>query len=716
MSYCSDYVQPSRRRSDQGGVALIEAMVAFVILAVSILAFTKIQVSLRMNGEVSKQRSEAVRLAQERLEGLRGFNVLSVNDLTTAQKTVTSEAAFNSLAAGTTNDAAISVGNTTYNRSVVVLNSATTPVYKSVVVVVTWVDRSGTAQTVSLRSLLAGIAPVFLAQTNNAAPGGGVGASPLRRNPKIPVTAVDLNNGKSGFLPPNSGTTYFVLDNLDASLFQQCTLSSSTATLTPAEYEANKGSCTSAPGYFLAGTISFDIKDNRVDNLVDSGGHRPADPPDSVCDYYLDASGKNLINGTAGTIAQAYSVITAQVKDLLYYAMAVTIGSPTPANSSTCQSASIPFSLPVGTDLATNGYTLNSIILSDATVTNTTDNTPVSGSWSTSVTNAGTGQGLLTFTPSGGLWAGSKNFAISISANKIKFVLKKNNADDREEYNSSAVNVSFGVGGVVPVLVSLAPANGSVVSDVNSNLTLSFDQNMAKGSGLIKLYRVKNGTDTLIETFNLPSATNVNVSGSVVTIDPVAALLAGETYYLTVDGTALVTSGSCSKAYAGFTGTSVMRFSTASAPSATTCPTNPLAFMGLTIDGLSTANPSGGSQQCYSDSLTVVKDSTKKYVNYFCVVLHTGAATSNFKWSGSLKVQGPTSWLSSGNYQVCRYTDPNGDNTVTNDEHPASYSDVMASLTDQNFLILKAGQTCPSQVLNVTQDISIYFKTVSHQP
>lgn len=699
---------PVRRR--QSGFSLIEAMVAFVILAVSIMAFTRIQVGLRLNTEVSKQRSEAVRLAQERIEEFRGFNALAVGDLTTAQKTVTTEVAYASIAVGTTADGTITSGNTDFTRSITVVESTTTPSYKSAVVTVSWVDRAGSAQNVVLTSVVAGIAPALLAQTNNAPAGGTQSTmSPMRRNPKIPVSAVDLGNGKSGFIPPGDNTKYFVMDNLDASIFQQCTLSAPTTTLTKAEYDAHGSSnCVTAPGYFLAGSISYDL--NNSISLLESGGHRPADPPTSVCSFYTDAQGKGLINGTVATIAQAYDAIVAAVSDVVYYAMAVTIGSSTPSNGSSCVATNATYSVAMTTDKASASKKLTGVSISSA-ATATIAGVPVGGSWSASITDAKTGSATITFTPASAL-PSSSTISISIPANAITFTGGWTGGTDT---NSAAVSVNFSTGGTAPILTSFIPANGGTVSDVSSNFTLTFDQAMAKGSGLIKLFRVKNGTDTQVESFNLPSASNVSISGNTVTIDPVAALTEGETYYLTIESGALKAATTCATPYAGFSATDTMRFSTASTGGGS-CPSAPLAFVGLTIPSLSTANPSGGTHQCYSDSLTVVKDNNQKYVSYFCVVLHEGSATANFSWSGSLKVAGPASWLSTSNYKVCRYTDPNGNGTVTQDEHPDPYSGVTASLTDQNFLVIKAAETCPSQILDVTKDISIYFKTLQHQP
>ena len=64
-----------RRR--QRGITLIEALIAFLVLALGMLAIARTQTHLRMNAEVARQRSEAVRLAQEEIESLRAFAVIA---------------------------------------------------------------------------------------------------------------------------------------------------------------------------------------------------------------------------------------------------------------------------------------------------------------------------------------------------------------------------------------------------------------------------------------------------------------------------------------------------------------------------------------------------------------------------------------------------------------------------------------------------------------
>ena len=52
-------------RSRSQGVSLFEALVALAVMAFGILGIVGLQMSLRQNADVSKQRAEAVRIALE---------------------------------------------------------------------------------------------------------------------------------------------------------------------------------------------------------------------------------------------------------------------------------------------------------------------------------------------------------------------------------------------------------------------------------------------------------------------------------------------------------------------------------------------------------------------------------------------------------------------------------------------------------------------------
>jgi Tfp pilus assembly protein PilV len=132
----------------QHGVSLIEALLALVVMAVGMLGVVGLQATLRSNGDLSRQRAEAVRIAQETLETWRSFTRVEadaaefdfVDDIVTVGST----------------PVATTVANTTFNRERLV--TAAWPGMKTLSVRITWQDRTGQNQEVALHSAVARVA------------------------------------------------------------------------------------------------------------------------------------------------------------------------------------------------------------------------------------------------------------------------------------------------------------------------------------------------------------------------------------------------------------------------------------------------------------------------------------------------------------------------------------------------------------------------------
>lgn len=134
-------------RRSQRGSTLFEALVAFLVLSLGMIAIARIQGHLRLGADVARQRSEAVRLAQQDMEMLRGFAFIepeagmrSFDGIASASRTVRAD--------------------TTY---LVDRRIATTdlPHAKSAAITVSWTDRSGSAQEITLHSIIAGSDPAL---------------------------------------------------------------------------------------------------------------------------------------------------------------------------------------------------------------------------------------------------------------------------------------------------------------------------------------------------------------------------------------------------------------------------------------------------------------------------------------------------------------------------------------------------------------------------
>ncbi|MDD3019337.1 MAG: Ig-like domain-containing protein, partial [Comamonas sp.] len=113
-----------------------------------------------------------------------------------------------------------------------------------------------------------------------------------------------------------------------------------------------------------------------------------------------------------------------------------------------------------------------------------------------------------------------------------------------------------------PTLVSSSPADDSTAVAAGANVTLTFSENVILGTGNITLTNAADATDT--RTIAVNDATQVSVSGAVVTINPTADLKAGATYYVNLPATAVLDAAG--NAYAGITGTTALNFTVSTGP------------------------------------------------------------------------------------------------------------------------------------------------------
>ena len=238
---------PDQRPHRQCGTTLLEALVAFLVLSLGMLAIARVQTQLRLNADVARQRSEAVRLAQEDIESLRAFAVLA---------STPGLRSFDAIASASRDvDAGSPEATTTRYRVARQIDTASLPGAKNLRVTVDWTDRAGAAQQVALASVIAGTAPAFsgalgLARRSVWANGA------FGRSVRIPLGAQNLGNGSSAFKPVANGTLAFVFDNLSGQLTGRCG-SVATATATPDLTLSNLGPCDAHVGQLLSGVVRF---------------------------------------------------------------------------------------------------------------------------------------------------------------------------------------------------------------------------------------------------------------------------------------------------------------------------------------------------------------------------------------------------------------------------------------------------------------------------
>ncbi len=130
----------------QVGQGLIEMMIVLVFIAVGVIAMVKFQNSLAYHSADVSTHMNAMQLANNQLEKLRDYVVLT---------TQTGYPAYSDITNGSTTATSKGV---TYTITWAVQTN-TTPAYKTVDVTVSWSDRYGVAQSLMLSSRIASIDP-----------------------------------------------------------------------------------------------------------------------------------------------------------------------------------------------------------------------------------------------------------------------------------------------------------------------------------------------------------------------------------------------------------------------------------------------------------------------------------------------------------------------------------------------------------------------------
>lgn len=236
-----------RPRAPQRGVSLIEAVVALAVMGIGTLAVLGVQTSLRFNADIAKQRSEAVRIAQEAMEAARRFGTLA------AYEAVVDSGP--NLVNGLTTNTVYEVTRTV--EEPVGLHAGR---YKTVVVTVDWADRTGQAQGLELRSTVHGTPPA-LAGSLVIATDTGPARTPRRRHFAIPPDAVDQQDGTSRFAPPGAPAgLQWVFDNVSGFVTEQCL----------------GAACTPLDARLLAGFVRFATGPAQP---LPAQAALPADPP-----------------------------------------------------------------------------------------------------------------------------------------------------------------------------------------------------------------------------------------------------------------------------------------------------------------------------------------------------------------------------------------------------------------------------------------------------
>ncbi|MFO1329697.1 MAG: prepilin-type N-terminal cleavage/methylation domain-containing protein [Rubrivivax sp.] len=215
------------------GFTLIEALIALAVVAFGLMGIASMQGLLSRSSDVAKQRSEAVRLAQQQIETMRAYTSIAV---------VAGQTSWNGLANGTDT----TTTNATYTRTWTVAGVTTDPM-RRVSVNVAWTDRAGEAQNVTLNSVISKTDPIDVGLMGFPLPQNTTLKRPKNRNLNIPVPAVDLGNGKSVYQLANNFAVVFGNDT--GYVVMKCDFVVSSA--------SQLDSCITYSAYILAGYVSL---------------------------------------------------------------------------------------------------------------------------------------------------------------------------------------------------------------------------------------------------------------------------------------------------------------------------------------------------------------------------------------------------------------------------------------------------------------------------
>jgi len=230
-------------RAAQRGAGLLESLLAFVFLSFGTVAVVQLEGTLRRHADLARQRSEAVRLGEREIEGLRAYSVMAsasgaraYADIVDAESVV---------------DGASGYASNTAYRVARRVDDAGIPGAKSASISVEWTDRNGETQRIALQSVIARSDPVYSGALALAvAPRRGA----FGRSPLIPVVAKSLGEGRSAWKPSPTGSIAVVFDDASGSIVSRCT---GVATATRDLAAGDLTSCTPDTRLLLAGTIRF---------------------------------------------------------------------------------------------------------------------------------------------------------------------------------------------------------------------------------------------------------------------------------------------------------------------------------------------------------------------------------------------------------------------------------------------------------------------------
>lgn len=244
----------------QRGFSLVEALIAFLVVGVGIVALVKLEGLYLQSSSSSKARTVALSLAQEKLDDLKAFTQLNTTANQFAYTDIAGSVSFNSstqaysctgcaggtlisggslkFPSGTVSTSLVPNSNTTYWLGWSVENdcwngttmtntcgSGVTPDQKRITVTVSWVDEKNAVQAATLQGTIAALPPSNSSAVASGISGGSGGQpqvfyAPSANTGVVAVGVGDSNNTKRETLVPttnSSGQVQFTAYTYNAS-------------------------------------------------------------------------------------------------------------------------------------------------------------------------------------------------------------------------------------------------------------------------------------------------------------------------------------------------------------------------------------------------------------------------------------------------------------------------------------------------------------------
>jgi len=233
------------------GFTLLEALIALLVLSFGMLCVGLFQARLASGSDIAKQRSEATRFAQQKMECLRSFSQI-------ASAAAASENCLGALAASSWadtrsgSDTPNSETNASFTRSWTVAGTAG-DLLRSVTARVGWNDRKGQTHAVTLASVISRSDPADIGGLMLRPIDGGINHWPKGRSLAIPIPAIRLGGSNSGKSTAQFDSQWLVFGDAAGDVIAICSSQPTDSTDIAAD-------CSMTAAYLLVGYIRGDIE------------------------------------------------------------------------------------------------------------------------------------------------------------------------------------------------------------------------------------------------------------------------------------------------------------------------------------------------------------------------------------------------------------------------------------------------------------------------